>query len=347
MINKLLTLLRSPYPSLVKRWKSVIIPSLIVFLILFVLQPFGISMMGGYKFWVVLGYGVVSSLALSISTYLFPALFPRYHSEKNWTLGRELLGTLGACLLIAIGNCFYTAWVFGSFILGWKGFLISLAWVAVLAPFPIIFFLMWNRNLQLVRNLKEATEINYALAKRENTQKEKIRTRNEEQIEEGRAAEEEVAEEETPMQLVFSGGTKEMLEVDAHTLFYVEAEGNYIRVAGRRSSCCLFVHCPLSPGLSGEHTHCGKSRWKLTRIPFATGRMYGRSSGFQRLCKRDKNADRRGCGRVVIRHRIKKNTAIRHRRSAVCHISGQSVPDIFLPEILSLCLLTEIVKNID
>lgn len=89
---------------------------------------------------------------------------------------------------------------------------------------------MWNRNLQLVRNLKEATEINYALAKRENTQKEKIRTRNEEQIGEGRAAE-EVAEEETPMQLVFSGGTKEMLEVDAHTLFYVEAEGNYIRVA--------------------------------------------------------------------------------------------------------------------
>lgn len=85
---------------------------------------------------------------------------------------------------------------------------------------------MWNRNLQLVRNLKEATEINYALAKRENTQKEKIRTRNEEQIGEGGAA-----EEETFMQLVFSGGTKEMLEVDAHTLFYVEAEGNYIRVA--------------------------------------------------------------------------------------------------------------------
>ena len=67
-----------------------------------------------------------------------------------------------------------------------------------------------------------------------NTQKEKIRTRNEEQLGEGRAAAEVAAaaaeEEETPMQLVFSGGTKEMLEVDAHTLFYVEAEGNYIRV---------------------------------------------------------------------------------------------------------------------
>ena len=36
-------------------------------------------------------------------------------------------------------------------------------------------------------------------------------------IAEAAAAAEE--EEETPMQLVFSGGTKEMLEVDAHTLF--------------------------------------------------------------------------------------------------------------------------------
>lgn len=221
MINKLLTLLRSPYPSLVKRWISVIIPSFIVFLILFVLQPFGISRMKSYKFLVLLGYGVVSSLALSIFIYLLPALFPRYYSEKNWTLGRELSGILGACLLIAIGNCFYTAWVFGSFILSWKGFLISLAWVAVLAPFPIVLFLMWNRNLQLTRNLKEATEINYALAKRENV-------RNEEQTE-------EVWKEERSVQLVFSGGTKEMLEVDAHTLLYIEAEGNYIKITYSRA----------------------------------------------------------------------------------------------------------------
>ena len=227
MINKLLTLLRSPYPSLVKRWKSVIIPSLIVFLILFVLQPFGISMMGGYKFWVVLGYGVVSSLALSISTYLFPALFPRYHSEKNWTLGRELLGTLGACLLIAIGNWFYTAWWFGGNLLSWRGFLISVIWVGILAPFPIAFFLMWNRNLQLTRNLKEATEINFALSKKISLRKEKREAEAEE--------EDDVCcpVTEKPAHLVFSGGTKEMLEIPANALLYVEAEGNYVRIIYR------------------------------------------------------------------------------------------------------------------
>ena len=78
---------------------------------------------------------------LTITSY--PGLDPEIGTEIGYPLMR---------------NCFYTAWVFGSFILSWKGFLISLAWVAVLAPFPIVFFLMWNRNLQLVRNLKEARD---------------------------------------------------------------------------------------------------------------------------------------------------------------------------------------------
>lgn len=227
MINRLLTLLHSPYPVLVKRWKAVIIPSLIVFIILFLLQPFGISMMEGYKFWVVLGYGVVSSLALGVFVYLLPVALPRYYDEQHWTLGKELLGTLGACLLIAIGNWFYTAWWFGGNILSWRGFFISLIWVGILAPFPIVFFLMWNRNLQLARNLKEATEINFALAKKVSIRKEM----------EGAGGEEEddvccpVAEK--PVHLVFSGGTKEMLEISANTLLYVEAEGNYVRVTYR------------------------------------------------------------------------------------------------------------------
>ena len=223
MINKLFALLHSPYPVLIKRWKAVVIPSCIVFLILFLFQPFGISQMDGHKIWVLLGYGVVSSLALSFCVYLLPALFPRYYDEKEWTFGKELLGTIGYCLLIAIGNMFYTSWLFGWQILSWRGFLISLGWVAILAPFPIIFFMMWNRNLQLARNLKEATEMNLILLKRENTEREM-----EKMDAEGEAVNCAVAE--APVRLVFSGGTKEILELDAYTLLYIEAEGNYVRI---------------------------------------------------------------------------------------------------------------------
>ncbi|WP_291527921.1 LytTR family DNA-binding domain-containing protein [Bacteroides sp. UBA939] len=279
MINKLLALLHSPYPVLVKRWKAVVIPSFIVFIILYLLQPFGISMIENNKIWIVLGYGIISSLALSVSVYLLPAVFPWCHDEQHWTLGKELLETLGACLLIAIGNWFYTVWCFGGDILSWRGFFVCLFWVGILSPFPVVVFLMWNRNLQLARNLKEATEINFALSKkmsirrgtgeaeagenteaegkagagtRGNAETEGVETGTREKAEtgentevRGRATEAAEAGEkenvccpltEKPVNLVFSGGTKEMLEIPANALLYVEAEGNYVRVIYRGES---------------------------------------------------------------------------------------------------------------
>lgn len=227
MINKLITLLRSPYPVLMKRWKTVLIPSCIVFLILFLFQPFGISQMGGHKILVLLGYGMVTSLALSVSIYVFPFFFPRFHSEQDWTFGKQLLTTFGSCLLIAIGNWGYTSCIFGWHILSWQGFVISLVWVAALAPFPITFFLMWDRNLQLSRHLKEAMEMNLALSKRMYAS-----TADEADSEEEF---EDYDEAEEPVRLVFSSATREMLEVEAYTLLYIEAEGNYVRIVYRRA----------------------------------------------------------------------------------------------------------------
>lgn len=226
MIDKLLTLLRSPYPLLMKRWKSVLIPSCIVFFILFMFQPFGISQMGERKIWVLLGYAAVSILALSITVYVFPVLFSHYHREKNWTFGKELLATFSACLLIAIGNWLYTSCIFGRHILSWSGFWLSLIWVAILAPFPIVFFMMWDRNLQLSRNLKEAVGLNLILSKRNQVEEEM------ESVETDEAAARSGAAGE-PCHLVFSGGAKDVLKVDADTLLYIEAEGNYICVVYR------------------------------------------------------------------------------------------------------------------
>lgn len=43
MINKLLMFLRSPYPALMERWKIVLVPPFIIFIILWMLQPFGFT----------------------------------------------------------------------------------------------------------------------------------------------------------------------------------------------------------------------------------------------------------------------------------------------------------------
>lgn len=216
-INKLIEILRSPYPFLCQRWKTVAIPSVIVFLILYILQPFGISQIGGSKFWVTFGSALVSVVASCIVTYLLPALFPSYYKEQNWTLGKYLINMLLLLLLITVGIWAFQSWLMGIG-LNARLFFLSLSWVAVLAPFPTILFLMWNRNLQLSRNLREATEINIYLSKKISSGDEIVSPE----------------EKEGPLiMLVFSGGTKETLEVQASDFYYAEAEGNYVKVTFR------------------------------------------------------------------------------------------------------------------
>ena len=61
--EKIRSYLQSPYPVAYQRWKVVLISSLVVFLILLVLQPFGISGIRQHKFWILVGYGRDSSIS--------------------------------------------------------------------------------------------------------------------------------------------------------------------------------------------------------------------------------------------------------------------------------------------
>ena len=112
LINKFVAWLRSPYPELRQRWKTVVLPSLLVFFILYFLQPFGISRMEENRFLVLSGYALVSMAMLAVVVYVFPVLFPAWHREERWTLGKELLATLLMCVLVTLGNWCYTAWTF-------------------------------------------------------------------------------------------------------------------------------------------------------------------------------------------------------------------------------------------
>ena len=86
-----------------QRWKAVVIPSVIIFLILYLLQPFGISRIEGSRLAVVFGSALISAGASGVFVYLLPALFPAYYKEERWTLGRHLLSLLLMLLLIAVG----------------------------------------------------------------------------------------------------------------------------------------------------------------------------------------------------------------------------------------------------
>lgn len=224
MITRLLALLRSPYPQLCQRWKGVLYSSLIIFLILYLFQPFGISRIPEHKLLIVIGYGLMSSLSLSVFAYLLPALFPNYYKEETWTLGRDLLDTLLMCMLIALSNAIYSIFIFHwefnrNLILG------SFLSVIILAPFPIVFFQLLNRNILLSRNLKEATKLNILLAGEEHDEKDipadLSSDHSEDRVDDS---------ENTSSYLSFADGSKDVFELEVQNLLYAEAEGNYIKL---------------------------------------------------------------------------------------------------------------------
>lgn len=206
MSRTLKDLWRAPYPAGIASWKAVVVPAAIVFLVLYLLEPFGLSRMESGKLWVTLGSALISAGVSSVFAWGLPRVFPRWYAEQDWTLGKEVLNTLALLLLIAVCVWLYVAWLMGR-MPDARLFFIVLLWVLILGAFPTVLFAMWNRNIQLARNLREATALNLRLS----TVPHPVPV-------------------SAPMScpLFFVGSTRESLEVDAADFLYAEAEGNYV-----------------------------------------------------------------------------------------------------------------------
>ncbi|MBC5612333.1 MULTISPECIES: LytTR family DNA-binding domain-containing protein [Bacteroides] len=221
--EKIRRYLQSPYPVVYQRWKVVLISSLVVFLILLVLQPFGISGIEGHKFWILLGFMGVTAVFLSIPVYLFACLFPEFYKEEGWTVWKQIVNLLMVILFIAVGNWLYSTFVFG-WGLRWDVFCVFALFTLVIGLFPTVLFILLNQNRLLAIYLEEATEMNLHLQR-------------------SVSATESIETTEIVSLLSFQGGTRESLELDSKDLLYIESDGNYIRVnyqkGGRTMQCLL------------------------------------------------------------------------------------------------------------
>ena len=216
MERNIIKYLQSPYPVFYQRWKITLISSLIVFLILVLLQPFGISNIQHNKLLILIGYMAVTLAFQSIPVYLFPFLFPRYYQKENWTMGKHLTNILFIYLFISVGNWLYSAILFADGLFWWAFFSFLIA-TTVVGIFPVGLFLLLNRNRLLASHLREAMEMNLYLQKAA-----------------AAAKETDTPMQESDYQLSFQGGSKELLELDARQLCCVEAEGNYVKVTYRK-----------------------------------------------------------------------------------------------------------------
>lgn len=213
-MNQIIKYLHQPYPCPARTWKTIAIISLLVFTILFIFKPFGISMITSeWRFWIILGYGVVTAMAVSVQIYLSPLLFPRYYDENRWTVGRNIFSTTITLILVALGNIAY-GYVFG---ITWQHlnisvFLSALFITVAVGIFPIVLITILRQNRLLSISLREAGRINDSLGRGRHNPNSSQMQQNESVI-------------------TLSGtGKGDLLEMPASQLLFIEACGNYIKV---------------------------------------------------------------------------------------------------------------------
>jgi len=198
--------LKQPYPSNFGRFKAVVISSLLVFFLLAVFQPFGLSNIKEHKFVVLFGYMLVTFLSLSVLSFLLPALWKSYYKESNWTVGKELLNFLFIVLTIGLGNSFYS-FLFFSTRMDFITITFYLVVTLLIAIFPMTLFTILRQNRLLSRSLQEVTEINGKL----------IHTK-------------------TPVSnpeilVTIEGNGKDSFDIEVGSFLFAESNGNYLNIS--------------------------------------------------------------------------------------------------------------------
>jgi hypothetical protein len=205
MENRIIKYLKQPYPKNIGRLKSIVISSLLVFFLLAVFQPFGLSNIKEHKLFILVGYMIVTFLSLSILSFVFPLFWKDYYKESKWTVGKELVNFLLIVFTIALGNSFYSFLFFSTRMnLVTIGFFLIVT--LLISIFPITLFTILRQNRLLSENLQEATKMNNKLVVPHTSP----------------SSQGEIA--------TIEGNGKETLDVEVDSFLFAESNGNYINI---------------------------------------------------------------------------------------------------------------------
>lgn len=198
--------LNKPYPVILNKWKVISLVSGFIFIFLIVFQPFGItSISSNHKTLILLGYGIVTGIALLFCLFALPLVFKHWFKEDNWTIKRHLIWMVIVIFSIGIGNFFYSITVL-NFSFSLKVFLIFqlITTATGIIPVGIISMLKFNRLLK--QNLELAQDVNNNLSDKQTG-----------------APKSQAIE-------IISDNKKDKVSLSESDLLFIQSEGNYIQI---------------------------------------------------------------------------------------------------------------------
>lgn len=163
----MLAILKSPYPCIFGQKENVIAAvasGIFVAVFLLAFEPFGISeSKDEFRNLKSIGYGFVTFFVMLFYYFSIPRLFTEFFDEKSYTLGKDIIASVGLILLIGLANGIYAKFFLNEpitltlFGMMWQTFLVGIF------PLTVLSLLQFNR--QLKANLKTSEEIQLSAQK--------------------------------------------------------------------------------------------------------------------------------------------------------------------------------------
>lgn len=189
-----------------------------VFVFLLLFQPFDISSLATKdKYYLMLGFGLVTFLALSINLLFITSIFNRMFSNTTWNIKKEILWNIWILFSISTGYYLYCRY------LGILEFQYNIVITILLAAvFPISALIIINYSRILRMHLRFATELNKKLKENKNIQEKIV--------------------------LFESDYQKDSLSVKVSQILFIRSANNYIEVFWKENGIVKnqLVRCSLT-----------------------------------------------------------------------------------------------------
>ncbi len=136
--------------------------SLFVTIFLVVFRPFGLNVYSYERSYIIIGYGLVIWLTLSLNDFLAYRFLPGIFSEKKWTVTAQILWAFIQLFITGI-TCFIYAVAIDAFPQNLLSFLKIELYVLLSSVIPIVMFVLIKQNYLLRQNTRQAEVLNNEL----------------------------------------------------------------------------------------------------------------------------------------------------------------------------------------
>jgi hypothetical protein len=161
-MQKLLNILKKPFPEEESRLgtiKNTVLISVFVTFVLYVFQPFGISTLESNKFFICLGFGISTFVAVIIHEFFISYLLKFRSKGERWTFGKWILNNLGIMFSVSLANFLYARILLFGYI-DWELFPYMLYSTFMIGIAPIIVIGRFSQMRQERKYQEIAAKIN-------------------------------------------------------------------------------------------------------------------------------------------------------------------------------------------